>query len=110
MNTAEQFAAFLKDGGLDVDPARVAEMSALCDELVPAREYWPELIRRHAEGRAICNCGKAYLTNNGFCQIRDEADPRGYREIHDDPQCDGGCSWAQHEAREHVAKKILGIQ
>ena len=70
-------------------------------------ENWKEIIRRCADGRPICNCGHSYYTACGYAHIRDESDPKGYREIFDDLVCDGGCSTAQLAAKEYVAMRTL---
>lgn len=49
---------------------------------------WKKLIERYAGNRKICNCGEAYYAEDG-------------------DYCPNGCSAAQLEAREFIAKCVL---
>ena len=61
---------------------------------------WEELVARYADGRAICNCGRAYYTEGGEVY-------RNGKIYHDGLYCEYGCSANQYGAKEGIAKKVL---
>lgn len=66
------------------------------------RTAWQELIEKHADGRPICNCRDAYYSLTGTAW-------RGTEKIEKHPICAGGCQTNWIEAKEYIAKRILGL-
>lgn len=62
-----------------------------------------KLIERFAEGRQICNCRKAYYTPCGHGIDRDGSYSTTMNV------CKHGCSSAQIEATEYIAKKVIEL-
>lgn len=62
---------------------------------------WQELVKIHADGRPICNCGDAYYSPCGS-----GIDEKG-RHRRDMLACAYGCSSNQIAAKEDIAKRIL---
>lgn len=61
------------------------------------REAFKELVKKYADDKPICNCGQAYLTACGQgCTLE------GYTLV-----CKAGCSAAQIDAKDYVAKRVL---
>lgn len=63
-----------------------------------------QLVVRYANGRQICNCGDAYLTNCGKGYILGD---HGSRYVEDLPVCRYGCSANQITAKEFIAEQVL---
>ncbi|MCK5609436.1 hypothetical protein KAR91_46615 [Candidatus Pacearchaeota archaeon] len=59
------------------------------------------LIEHYADGKEICNCGSAYLTNCG------EAILGNGEHVFDHPICRYGCSAAMIDARDYIADRVV---
>lgn len=63
-------------------------------------DAWQRIVAHYAEGRPVCNCGRAYYTPCG-------------RGVHcgqdrtDLPACAGGCSSNQLSAKEELAQRLV---
>ena len=53
-------------------------------------DNWKKVIKRYAEGKTPCNCGNSYYDSEG--------------------NCPSGCSANCKNAKEYIAKKILGVK
>lgn len=79
----------------------------MSEQKTRAIDRWQTLIRRYCpEGSRVCNCGDAYET---FCPAATKTAMRGGEWI-DSWGCAGGCSAAQIEAREHVARCVIAAE
>lgn len=62
---------------------------------------WQALIKIHANGRPVCNCGDAYYSPCGV-----GIDGAGNKRD-DMIACDGGCSFNKITAKDYIAKRVL---
>ena len=63
--------------------------------------YWQTLIREHATPeKRVCNCGNAYETLHPNGALTPEGPIDAWK-------CAHGCSAAQIDAREYIAKRVL---
>lgn len=65
-------------------------------------QNFKKLVKFFADGRTVCNCGQAYLTNCGVGYI-------GFAKVMDIPTCAGGCSSAQISAKYEIADRSVTL-
>lgn len=88
-NPAHILSDILKTHGVEVDEPRIEELARYFEERVSATgdAAYHELVKLHANGRTVCNCGCAYYSPCGTCEY--------------------GCSANQITARNEIATNIL---
>lgn len=63
---------------------------------------WEALIRRYADGRPICNCGRAYYATDG-----EYTRYPAMTTHHDGYYCKHGCHANQYSVKDDIAARVL---
>ena len=71
-----------------------------------SRNNWEAVILHFKGDRVICNCGCAYYSKGG---VYSKWVDGKWVEFTDGLACEGGCSYNQMKAREHVAQQIIPL-